>query len=369
MSLNHSEVYSDGKRIAVRLPMIEALRAYGAEDFPLVEDPRQTGKTTFVGMFVLRPGRNAWTAPVHTDGKRAVHDGKGWTYNVKGVDGGAIIANGNVVDAYRLALQYAISDAVIVGSTTVATEGTPNSKNGGKGYIWHAYGPTNWGHLKAADPDLLEKLMEERRLLQREGFLSGRKYPAQIVVTQSGRESSPDILEASIFHELDIDGKAIEAYILTSEKGAEHLRERAGRFGLESRIDEILIPLSPPRDASKIDLGRLPKILYDRYGIKIANHDGGATVLSEFSKAGILPQMNLTLMRNGSVHDVLSSSDRVEPVVREKVLADFEGQTARFFGTGDGSVPEGLEPAQILMDEGGDAAIVTFDARSVRGFR
>ncbi len=44
-------------------------------------------------------------------------------FNLKGKDGGGLIANGAAVDAYRLGMQYGLADAVMVGSNTVSIEG------------------------------------------------------------------------------------------------------------------------------------------------------------------------------------------------------------------------------------------------------
>lgn len=363
MSIKHKDVYEDSEKIATKLPFTNEIREIHENGyFPLITDPLKEKKTSFVGMFVLRPAKEAWTTPVTKD---SLKDVKNWTYNIAGLDGGWLIANGNLMDAYRLALQYAISDAVLVGSTTVSKEGTPH--NGEKGYIWHPYGPASWPHLAAADPKILQKVMDQRKSFQEKGYLSTRKYPAQIIVTQSGKPSEPDILEASIFHETTPEGEPIEAYILTSHAGAEKIRERASKFGLESRMNDILIPLSSQENPAIMDLSGLPKLLYDKYDIKMANHDGGALVLSEFAKAGILDQMNLTLTRQQSVYDVLNGTNKVEKEKKDEILLDFDQRLSYFFGTLNGKISDGLVPVHILADYLDEAAVVTFDARQLKG--
>lgn len=371
-ALEHKTAYENKTKIAVELPLIDELKEYHTNGtFALVEDPKRTKKALILGMFVLRPAQEAWKAPVLLDGHPTLYGPKKWAFNVKGADGGWLIANGSVVDAYRLALQYGVSDAVMVGSTTVAKEGVPHGKN--PGYLWQPYGPANWPHVKAADPQLYEKIMKQRQEWQRLGYLSNRRYPAQIVITQSGKESSPDILDARIFHSAHPDGSPIEAYILTSKTGAERIKSRAAKFGLEGRIDEMLIVLSPKDAPEKLELSRVPQTLYDAYGMMMVNHDGGQTILSEFSKAGVLPQINLTLARNQSVRDVLQEYDlRHAPVgmteeQRDELLKTFEGRVQYFFTTSDGKIPRQLEPIQIITDGKDQVAVVAFDARNRKG--
>ncbi len=60
---------------------------------------------------------------------------------------------------------------------------------------------------------------------------------------------------------------------------------------LISRQDEILIDLSPDENPFEIDLPRLPKLLHDKYDIRIINHDGGREVLQQFCQAKIISQL------------------------------------------------------------------------------
>jgi hypothetical protein len=88
-------------------------------------------------------------------------------------------------------------------------------------------------------------------------------------------------------------------------------------------------------------------------------------VLSEFSAAGVLPQMNLTLMRGAPVKAILGESDRVPDSERAALLENFEARRQLFF-SGDHRLPEGLIPMSVLHD-GGDGVVVSFDARGQRG--
>ena len=174
-----------------RLPLVESLRQYhnnGA--FHLVENPKETKQATIVGMFVLRPSRDSWTSPLDSLTDCAFSEVKnGWSYNFEGLEGGWLLANGNPLDAFRLALQYGISDAVIVSSKTVADEGCDTVQCDGtlrEGYLWQPYGPCSWNSLSSLDSDLYDKIMEQRSFLQRAGVISQRRYPAQVFVTYSG---------------------------------------------------------------------------------------------------------------------------------------------------------------------------------------
>ena len=344
-TLKHSEIYKDANRAAVELSLGDALGSLGAgATFPLMEDPRETDRTLIIGMFVLRPAAQAWSASLASDVPAALREGQQWCFNVKGYDGGWLIAAGNPLDAYRLSLQYGLADAVIVGSNTVVTEGLDH--DGHEGYLWQPYGPAAWQKL---------------------GVLSPRRYPAQIVVTQSGnlRDGARDIFEARIFNAKHPDGSPVESYILTSEAGAERLRARAGKHQLNDAIDKILIVTSPPGDPETLAIDTVPTILRQRLDIRIANHDGGRTVLSEFSSAGVLTQMNLTLMRGTPVKEILGHSDRVPDSARSELLENFESRRQLFF-SGDNRLPVGLIPISVLHD-GGDGVVVSFDARAQRG--
>lgn len=110
--LFHKTIFEDKSKIQVALPLVESLRNYHrmGGNFPLVSDPLVTRKTSIVGMFVLRPSVDNWTAPVVDDsGNMSMYGvNGGWAYNFTGLDAW-LIANCNTVDAFRLGLQYAIS--------------------------------------------------------------------------------------------------------------------------------------------------------------------------------------------------------------------------------------------------------------------
>ena len=367
-SLAHRVLYEDDSAIAVRLSLGDELGPLGAgAGFPLVLDPRSGDHAVIVGMFVLRPARQAWTAPLLDDHgqPRSMFAAADWCFNVRGVDGGWLIAGGNPLDAYRLALQYGLSDAVIVGSNTVAKEGVDHGAQ--PGYLWQPYGPATWPQVAAIDPDLTAKIARLRTSWQRQGVLSARRYPAQIVVSQSGEHRPPanDLFAASVFTATHPDGSPIETYVLTSEAGAARLRGRAGAHGLAERIDEILLPLSPPGRPEELDIPAVPALLRQKLDIRLANHDGGQTVLSKFSEAGVLAQINLTLMRDRAVFDLLAGTDRIPASELAGITAGFDAKR-QLFWSGDHRLPPALKPVSVLTDDG-EGVVVSFDASGIRG--
>ncbi|RYG60812.1 hypothetical protein EON64_19060, partial [archaeon] len=249
-ALLHRTAFEKREKVAVQLKFTEELRNYHPDGtFPLLKDPLITQQAAIIGMFVLRPSLGKpYTEKVLDDNNEptSLYDSAlDWAFNVNGLDGGWLVANGSAVDAYRLGMQYGLADAVIVGTNTVAAEGVP--RDGKAGYLWQPYGPLSWPHVHAADPDIQLKVARQRAAWQQLGYLSSRVYPAQVVFSWSG-EAYPavdDFLTASIFHERHPTGERIEVYIVTTEKGALLIKERCYLFGLQERIDEILIVIPP----------------------------------------------------------------------------------------------------------------------------
>lgn len=297
----------------------------------------------------------------------------GWSYNMEGLEGGWLIAGGNHVDAYRLGFQYGVSDAVMVGSKVICDEGCdpipPADLSACKrGFLWQPYGPLSWSHIQSADSNLIAKVDAQRQEWQRLELLSNRKYPAQIVVTWSGdkHNSSRDFLEGRIFKEVHPNGDPFEVYIVTSVNGANKIRSRAYLYGLEARIEDILIVLSPQDLPDEIDLKILPELLYHKYDMRVINHDGGQGVLRKFAQAKILPQLNLSLMRKRSLKDIITTSEMLSPEQRSYGLSNFPNKVQNFFhSTSDGSIPSALKPVSVISDSGDNIAIVTFSAISV----
>jgi riboflavin biosynthesis pyrimidine reductase len=364
--LHHRQIYVDNEDPGISVSLGDELSKFGAGDFALVEDPRLTDRTLIIGMFVLRPMSAGWTAPILQDGKPCLFDIADWCHNISGFDGGGFIADGCAFDAYRLALQYGLSDAVLVGSGTALKEGV--SHDGHPGYLWQPYGPASWPHVAAAEPELDRKLWKIRQLWQHQGLLSSRRYPAQIVVTRSGRcGTDHDIFDAHIFHAKHPDGSSLESYILTSQTGAECLRSRAAAHEMQDRIDSMLIVCSPDGKPDDLDIAAVPRLLRQKLDIRIANHDGGCIVLSEFSRAGALAQVNFTLMRGRSMFDVYTSKKILATASEIQELRETLASRCSFMFTGDRCIPRNLRPISILVDDA-EGCVVVFDARKQHGF-
>jgi len=370
MLLNHSRIYCNDNLINIKIPFTEEMKKFFKDgNFSLISDPLKSKETAIIGMFILRPGKDTWSDPIILeDSSLSIYDVEHWIYNIDGLSGGGIIANGNVMDGYRLAMQYAITDAVIIGSSTIINDGTPKD-NGDPGYVWLPQYCAEWPHLKAADSEMLDRFREQRKLMQELGYASKRDYPAQIAVTKSGNKTTPDLLSASIFHEKLPDGSPIEAYIITSKTGSDKIRNRAAEFNLENRIDDILIVLSQDNNPDDIDLKMLPGILFKDYNIILANHDGGKKVLEAFCNAGIIDQFNFTFARKPSLFDAVKNNSDIDSNTKKTVLHDFQTSCVDFFDTNNGSMPKNFPVAEIIVDKPDEAAVVVLDTRDIKSFK
>ena len=367
--LEHFRIYQKENSIAVKIPFTKGMHKFFKDgNFSLITDPLKTEKTGIIGMFILRPGNDTWTDPIlKGDGSLSIYDVEHWIYNIDGLSGGGVIANGNVMDGYRLAMQYAITDAVIIGSSTIINDGTPK-KDGTPGYMWLPQYCAEWPHLKAADPEMMNRFREQRKLMQELGYASQRDFPAQIAVTRSGNKTEPDLLSASIFHEKLPDGSPIEAYILTSKTGAAKIRKRASDYNLQNRIDDILIVLSSDSNPDDIDLEKLPGILFNNYNIILANHDGGKKVLEAFCRAGIIDQFNFTFARKPSLYNAVKSSKNIDEGTKNLILKNFQERIINFFDPETGKIPKNYPIVEIIVDEPDEAAVVVLDTRKIRSF-
>lgn len=400
MSLEHRTIFEDSKKVALKLPFSQRLQAVHPEGtFQLLKDPLKDEEAVIVGMFVLRPADEpAFTGPlIGDDGQPSgsvLEPNLNWIYNVDGFTGGWLIANFNGIDAYRLGMQYGVSDAVICSSNIVCTDGIDTET--GPGYTWQPYNPLSWPSVTSIDPDMVEKVAETRELWQGMGYLSSRKYPAQIIYTWSGLkyDNSPDFLEGAVFSRKHPDGSDIEVYIITTELGASRIRERSSKYNLSDRIDKILIVV-PPRPGkespegemqSDMDITLIPKILYQNYNMKIVNHDGGQKILAQFCRHGVITQMNLTLGRQITVRQALQGMSHIPQDKKDIAFQNYFDRYAiyRFFsyydaGNGDTGteqdetregtrqllhgIPPSLPIVSIIEDPRDEICIYVFDTR------
>lgn len=406
--LLHSTIYTDEKKVAVSLPFTEELRHYHSNgSYPLLEDPLSTKRAAVVGMFVLRPATVPLVGDINSaaDTQQLIYNPSlDWIFNVNGVDGGGLISNCHAVDGYRLAMQYALSDAVIFGSNIAANDGVSTAAT--PGYLWQGYNVCEWGHIKAIDPELNDKLLRNRQVWQKLGYLSDRKYPAQIVFTKTGQhyENGNYFLQARIFQEpVHPTGEEIEVYIFTSEAGAAVIRSKAESFGVSlNRIESMLVILPPPPSTplsvplpsaaqqssapnaldlcTEVDVAIIPTLLYERFNMRIINHDGGHDLLHEFYHTGSLCQMNITLCRNKSVKSVLETWPYVVSENERKAALDHFDNRIRYFFKKEKQeeqlmekssdycygIPSHITFANVITDAHQDLAIVTFDCNKTK---
>jgi len=111
--------------------------------------------------------------------------------------------------------------------------------------------------------------------------------------------------------------------------------------------------VSPAGDSESVDVARVPEVLRDRLDARLVEHDGGAVALRAFLDAGAVAQLNLTLMKGRSVHEVIASSPRLSEPERSEVLSSWDGR-ARLFELR----PE-WAPIQAIEEEGGEALVVS----------
>lgn len=186
------------------LPLVPSLQQYHQKEgyFHLLENPAVSKRAAIMGMFVIRSAIESYKAPLpRSEGvcgeeeminrspldndayMKSMYELRDWIYSVDGAEGGGLISGFSALDAYRLALHYGISDAIIFGTHHVAHEGISDDRHGTEGYLWLADTVCAWDSLRAADGDLAAKIYEQRVQYQQIGLLSARKYPAQIAFT------------------------------------------------------------------------------------------------------------------------------------------------------------------------------------------
>lgn len=153
---------------------------------------------------------------------------------------------------------------------------------------------------------------------------------------------------------------------------------------LSNRIDSLLIELSPEGQPDEIDLTRLPYYLYEKLDMRIVNHDGGKRVLQRFCQANVLSQMNITLARQRSVWDVITTSKKLPQLTPDAVTTakgKFESNAEIFFnnsfptsevfsesGNPSGALPKTFIPISVISDRKDEVAVVAFDCRTATDF-
>jgi len=184
------------------------------------------------------------------------------------------------------------------------------------------------------------------------------------------------------------DGETIEVYIVSSTNGCKQMRKRAALLPhLVARMDSLFIELSPVDQPDEIDLTRLPYYLYEELDIRIVNHDGGKRVLQRFCQANVLAQMNITLGRQRSVLDVISTSKKLPTQLTPEAVAlakdRFDSCAEIFFRNSfpasstisvngitnpSGALPKAFIPFNVISDAKDEVAVVSFDCRTATDF-
>jgi hypothetical protein len=308
----------------------------GVAEEPLLVDPRRSHEALIVGSAVLRPAtRELDRETVAREGFAAIATVAPWCHEIEGLPAGAVVSAGSRLDALRLAMHYALADAIIVGSATVAAEGLP--RDGRPGWRWHAETPLGFPVLAEHRAAFAAGLQATRSRWQELGILSARAAPALVVVTRAEDPAPPQWLRAPALQDA-------EAHLLTSRAGAERLSawRRAGVSGIPA--DEAILCASPPGDPTALDLASVPRLLRSRLDVRIAGHDGGRRTLAAFAAASALHQLNLTF------------------VGRPALATAHPGRRGRAFFSSSGG-PAGAAPLISLLGADEDAWFAQFDNR------
>lgn len=246
--------------------------------------------------------------------------------------------------------------------------------------------------MRTACPDAVQLIAEQRLELQRQGIISGRAYPAHVVVSYSGEcQGDSDFLTARIFSAVHPNGQPFECYIITSVTGRERILERVHSTfpDLQKSIDSMLIALpTDPSGSAAFDIGLLPKLLFERLDLRIVNHDGGQKVLRDFCRAGVVAQVNLTLCRRQPLIDIIHKYEKPHEADPDAHEVDgsqgqsdsFEDRTQLFFcsserratnaksGNLSGAIPHSWKGVYCIEDGEESVAVATFDTRDTGDF-
>ena len=249
------------------------------------------------------------------------------------------------------------------------------------GYLWQPYYMTELQQLKLACPNALELILEQRSEVQVQGYLSSRQYPAVIIFSNSGDyQGITDFLDASIFSAFHPNGEPVECYILTGARGASRIRQRIlNSFPqLVDRMKRMLIiapDLINSENEVMTNIASVPELLFDRHGIRIANHDGGRGIFRDFCRAGVVSQVNLTLCRNRSLKEVV-----LRYLPEDADTEDFDERVQLFFSSSiatppskgrkrlRGTIPLNWRSICCVEDGEKNVAMVSFDTRAAGDF-
>ena len=212
---------------------------------------------------------------------------------VRAIAGGDFTRSGRLADLQFMRYLRACADAFSVGAQTLRDQpdliGTPDDIGGGLGEALY-------------------------RFRVRQGR---RRFPFQVVYSQSGRLN----LDAPIFNTAQVT-----VILVTTDPGACLLRSRG------SDEKGITIFVAGEERIESIGLIRSHERLFDEFGVRYLDCEGGAAILESFHRAGILDEIFVT------VTDVHIESSEHEGVKR---IFSFEAWAGRLIAEGRTALDSG----------------------------
>lgn len=179
------------------------------------------------------------------------------SYNIRGKSGGSEISGFNEGDQFIMGLLRASADAIIVGAHT-----------------FHAAGPKHTWTADSIYPHGKDLYADYR-----EQILQKPKRPYVVVVSGSGRI---DCTQA-IFTTAEAN-----VVIVTTGSGDREIQQRLKATATCATITSI--PAS-----TAITPSYIRELLGSRFGVQLLLHEGGPTLLGEFTAAGCMDELFLTV--------------------------------------------------------------------------
>jgi riboflavin biosynthesis pyrimidine reductase len=178
------------------------------------------------------------------------------SFGLPGQEGGGAISGENEADHAVMGLLRAVADAVIFGAGSLRVE------------AGHIHTPAFIYPPLAAAYDALRAQLGK-----------GGHPPLSVVVTTSGRV---DLAEA-MFHQ-----PGLRVLLATTPSGAEHLLHTDLPAGTEVVVVEA-------EASGGVSPRALMELLGQRYGVRVALHEGGSHVFTAFLEAGCVDELFLTV--------------------------------------------------------------------------
>lgn len=177
------------------------------------------------------------------------------SFKLPGRSAGGEISGHNQEDAFIMALLRACADAVIIGEDTFRNA---------PGHMWTA------GHLY---PTLADEYKNLRRQVSKPTL-----HPLNVIVSGRGHID----LDQPLFTHAEI-----QSLVLTTQRGAEHLRHR---YGATLPAPILVLPGETTLVPSDIVAS-----LHEEYGIHLLLHEGGPSLVASFLEQAWLNELFLTV--------------------------------------------------------------------------